>query len=179
MHAVDRPIDELTCAAICERAGVSRQLFYRYFDSKFDIPFWYTLECDRASIAEIGRTLTWREGLEDFFTLLYDERDTFRHFAASKDSRAARHRADDRRSEVFSETIALNGGKLTDDLIFFSEMYANSFNKALALWISDGMTRSPVHMAQLLYELAPLPLREAVCPSQSDKSRDAARMQLS
>lgn len=167
MHAVDRPIDELTCAAICEKAGVSRQLFYRYFDSKFDIPFWYTIECDRASIAEIGRTLTWQEGLEDFFSLLHDERDTFRHFAASKDSRATRHRADDRRSEIFIETIQLNGGEITDDLTFFAEMYANSFNKALALWISDGMTRSPSRMAGLLYEMAPLSLRKAVCPSLS------------
>ena len=72
MHAVDRPIDELTCAAICAKADVSRQLFYRYFDSKFDIPYWFATECDRSTISEIGRSLTWEEGFSDFFSLLHD-----------------------------------------------------------------------------------------------------------
>lgn len=165
LHAIDRPIDELTVSAICSRAGISRQLFYRYFDSKFDIPYWYTVECDRVSITEIGRSLTWEEGLEDFFTLLHEERDSLLHFAVSKESRASRHRADARRVEVFRETIERNGKVITPELQFYAEMYANCFNKAFAQWTERGMVEDPGYMAMLAYGLVPAALRDAMQPS--------------
>ena len=165
MHAVDRPIDELTCAAICAKADVSRQLFYRYFDSKFDIPYWFATECDRSTISEIGRSLTWEEGFSDFFSLLHDERKTLRHFTSSKESRSSRHRADARRADIFCETIALNGGIVDGDLRFYAEMYANCFNKAFATWIDSGMERAPEDMARLVCGLVPPALRKAVCGS--------------
>lgn len=165
LHAVDRPIDELTVSTICFQAGISRQLFYRYFDSKFDIPYWYTVECDRVSVSEIGRSLTWEEGLEDFFSLLHEERDSLLHFATSKESRTSRHRADARRAEIFRETIELHNKVLTPELEFYAEMYANSFNKAFAQWTERGMVEDPRYMAMLTYGLVPIALRDAVQPS--------------
>ena len=38
---VDRPIAETTVEIICRNSGVSRPTFYRHFDSKFDLAFWY------------------------------------------------------------------------------------------------------------------------------------------
>ena len=163
LHAVDRPIDQMTTTMICERAGVSRQLFYRYFDSKFDLPFWYTVECDRISISEIGRSLTWMEGLEDFFTLISEEKESLMHFAKSKESQASRHQADERRAQILRETLAqYKNTELTSDLCFFIDSYANTFNKAFARWTQAGMGGDPVH---IVYELVPPPLRDAVEPT--------------
>ena len=33
LHAVDKSLDRITIAEICENAGISRQTFYRHFQS--------------------------------------------------------------------------------------------------------------------------------------------------
>lgn len=162
-HAVDRPIDTLTTTALCEKAGISRQLFYRYFESKYEIAFWYALECDAVSISQIGRTLTWMEGLEDFFFLMNEERDTLLHFAKSKESQAFRHRADERRIAVFQETIVQHHALTIDEeLDFYIMSFANTFNKAYAWWLRRGMAFDPRKMARLTYELVPAALKNAM-----------------
>lgn len=167
LRAVDRPIDKLTCTQICEKAHISRQLFYRYFDSKFDIPIWYSTECDRVSISEIGRSLTWMGGLTDFFALLYREKDSLCWFSSNKESQASRHWADRRRTDVFRETIEDHGIEIDDDLAFQIDVYSNCFNKIFAIWMEEGMDREPEHIARLAYEFVPDSLRKAVCPASS------------
>lgn len=162
-HAIDRPIDQMTVSMICEKSGISRQLFYRYFDSKYDIPFWYTVECDRATISEIGRSLTWKDGLEDFFTLIYDERQIMRYFANSKDSRSSRHMADERRYDVFVETITqFRGKELDQELDFYASTFSNTFNKAFSMWIKQEMSIPPKTIAMYIYELVPTKLHNAM-----------------
>lgn len=74
MHAVDRPIREMTVEAICEKAGVSRQTFYNHFPSRRDLALWYSSFCDEHTLHEIGRSMTWREGFEAYFELLRREK---------------------------------------------------------------------------------------------------------
>ena len=45
MHAVDKSLDRVTISEICEKAGISRQTFYRHFKSKYDIPWWFSIFC--------------------------------------------------------------------------------------------------------------------------------------
>ena len=45
LHAVDKSLDRITVAEICRNAGISRQTFYRHFESKYDIPWWYSIFC--------------------------------------------------------------------------------------------------------------------------------------
>lgn len=47
LHAVDRPIEQLSLEEICARAGISRQTFYKHFDSKYSIGLWYSNFCNQ------------------------------------------------------------------------------------------------------------------------------------
>ena len=37
LHAVNKSLDQITVAEICRNAGISRQTFYRHFESKQEI----------------------------------------------------------------------------------------------------------------------------------------------
>ncbi len=73
LHAVDRSLDKMTVAQICENAGVSRQTFYRHFESKYDIPWWYTIFIRQFYLDEIGRSLSWEVGYYQHLRLVLQE----------------------------------------------------------------------------------------------------------
>ena len=90
MHAVDKSLDRVTISEICEKAGISRQTFYRHFKSKYDIPWWFSIFCRQFYLNEIGRTIDWRTGYYHHIRLIATERD----FSANQSSTAsARHLA--------------------------------------------------------------------------------------
>ena len=62
LHAVNKSLDQITVAEICRNAGISRQTFYRHFESKYDIPWWYSIFCRQFYLNEIGRTIDWKTG---------------------------------------------------------------------------------------------------------------------
>ena len=79
LHAVDRPLDRITISELCQKAGISRQTFYRHFQSKYDIPWWYSIFCRQFYLDEIGRTIDWRTGYYHHLRLITREREFFRH----------------------------------------------------------------------------------------------------
>lgn len=78
MHAVDRSLDQITVSRICKRAGVSRQVFYRNFDSKYSLHWWWPMHCHRFFLVEVGRTVDWETGYFHHVRLLSLERDFFK-----------------------------------------------------------------------------------------------------
>ena len=70
VEAVTDPIRTLSVTEICRRAGISRQTFYSYFESKYAIGSWYALHCDTFTLDLIGRALSWREGYERWYTIM-------------------------------------------------------------------------------------------------------------
>ena len=77
LHAVDRSLDQITISDICRNAGVSRQTFYRHFQSKYDIPAWHIIFCRQFYLNEIGRTVDWRTGYYHHLRLLSHEMDFY------------------------------------------------------------------------------------------------------
>jgi AcrR family transcriptional regulator len=162
-RSVDKPVDKLTVADICKKAGISRQLFYRYFNSKFDPPIWYTVKCDVVTMAEIGRTLSWEEGLLGFYDLLRDEKEVLVLYVNSKEDLASRHWADERRARIFKETISdFRHLDLTPEMEFYANSYANTFNKVFATWLQKGLKEEPAYMAKLTLGLVPQELYNAL-----------------
>ena len=78
MHAVDRSLDQITVSRVCERAGVSRQTFYRNFDSKYSLHWWWPMHVHRFYLAEVGRTIDWETGYYHHVQLLSMEKDYFK-----------------------------------------------------------------------------------------------------
>jgi len=73
MHAVDQPLDTISVKRICGNAGISRDTFYRYFESKFDIPLWHGQYVQQFYLNEIGRTIDWHTGYFHDFRMLAEE----------------------------------------------------------------------------------------------------------
>lgn len=109
-HAVDRPIEELTVAAICRKAGVSKPTFYRHFDSKYDIARWISDFMNSMTLDEIGRTLTWDEGLESYFALGLSELEGLRNVrgSATEYERTCSYRAQ-KRYDAIARMLAMHG----------------------------------------------------------------------
>lgn len=78
LHAVNKSLDQITVAEICRNADISRQTFYRHFESKYDIPWWYSIFCRQFYLNEIGRTIDWHTGYYHHMRLIAQERDFFR-----------------------------------------------------------------------------------------------------
>ena len=78
LHAVNKSLDQITVGEICHNAGISRQTFYRHFESKYDIPWWYSIFCRQFYLNEIGRTIDWKTGYYHHLRLIAQERDFFR-----------------------------------------------------------------------------------------------------
>lgn len=77
LHAVDKSLDHITISEICENAGISRQTFYRHFESKYDIPWWHAIFCRQFYLNEIGRTVDWKTGYYHHLRLISQERDFY------------------------------------------------------------------------------------------------------
>ncbi|MGN0078412.1 MAG: TetR/AcrR family transcriptional regulator [Coriobacteriales bacterium] len=55
-------LDDITVKQICAEAGVGRSSFYACFGDKYSVIQWYTDLIHHAGAAQIGRSLSWREG---------------------------------------------------------------------------------------------------------------------
>lgn len=78
LHGVNKSLDQITISEICANAGVSRQTFYRHFESKYDIPWWHSIFCRQFYLNEIGRTIEWETGYYHHLRLIAQERDFYR-----------------------------------------------------------------------------------------------------
>lgn len=56
------PYSDIEIRQICEHAFISRQTFYRYFQSKDSIVRWKTKEYFNEGICQIGRKYDWYDG---------------------------------------------------------------------------------------------------------------------
>lgn len=117
LHSLDQPLKDLTVEAICRKSGVSKPTFYRHFSSKIDIPVWASQFMNRLTLDQIGRTLTWREGLEAYFALGIQELPYLRNLEMDPISYVdicARRTA--QRYDTLVETLGMRGIAVDDSL---------------------------------------------------------------
>ncbi|MCI9495798.1 MAG: helix-turn-helix transcriptional regulator [Adlercreutzia mucosicola] len=158
IHAVDRPINKLTVEQLCRSVGVSRQTFYRYFPSKTHMPLWYSSFCDEITLREIGRTLSWGEGLQSYLELLSREREFFAFTLDRMErNRAERNLAVDRLEGHFRETVclrhgadALQRGREAEELSFCINVAATVVVRSVSDWMSAGMSTPPEKLARFI-----------------------------
>ena len=70
MHAVDKSLDQIKVTDLCEKIGISRQMFYRYFDSKYSLHWWWPMHVHKFYLIEVGRTMDWETGYFHHLKLL-------------------------------------------------------------------------------------------------------------
>jgi AcrR family transcriptional regulator len=162
LRSIDRPIEDMTVTDVCAASKVSRQTFYTYFKSKYDIAYWYVSLAEELYLFEIGRVLSLEDGLQAFFAFLYRERDAMVNaFEKAPSKREVRHRLERSISE-FSSTLQRNGFDMTDDALFCLDFIVESANCLLASWCLQGMKVDPETMARRLALCVPALFTDAL-----------------
>ena len=103
MH--ETPIDRLSVSKICDKAGISRATFYRYFTDKFSVVQWLLKYVMAQGANEIGRTLSFYDGYYTSEVLILERYDFFTNAAKSNDYNSIDRFSPRLRKEVFERTI--------------------------------------------------------------------------
>lgn len=111
LRGITAPIEYTTVDDICRNAGITRRMFYTQFRSKDEVFPWFLGLCADLSLHEIGRTLTWHEGVSLYLELLDLERSTIVACSTNDQNRTnsffmSLNPLYTRRIEVLEETLA-------------------------------------------------------------------------
>lgn len=150
-------LDKVSIDEICQNAGLSKATFYRQFSSKYDATQWVIRTYSSAGIDEIGRSLTWHEGLyrtthglDQHVGLLYAANQTKQIFEAPR-----KYSIDYRSSNIIETVVEWHHLELTSLLSFQIEAWSK-----LSSWLA-----SEWHQGALRYEESEyLELLESVIP---------------
>ena len=162
VEAVTEPIRNLSVTEICRRAGISRQTFYSYFESKYAIGSWYALHCDIFTLDLIGRALSWREGYERWYALMKQQKLLFANSSQTKFSDESADAVAENRITAFQGTFRERGLEFTDEYRYYAWMCASVERAAFSRWLKEGCSASPADMARLTELCAPPLLHRAL-----------------
>ena len=164
LHAVDRPLDELSVKDICANADISRDTFYRYFTSKYDIAVWHGKLIQSLYLDQVGRTIDWETGYFHNFRLLAEEKEfysyAFKNFGRSM--------GEFPEMELHRKEALLNilkekrGVDVSDELVFCIEAYTVLETFLVARWLSSGCAPDPKTFTAYMIGVVPSVLHDAM-----------------
>lgn len=164
MHAVDKSLDQITVSTICENAGISRQTFYRHFDSKYSLHWWWPMHVHRFYLAEVGRTLSWETGYRHHLELLCLERDYFKiatqYTASFSPTRGIMPHF--RKCAILETLQDYQGLEVDEDLMFCIESWVRTETDVLTDWFRLDSTPDPLEGARKLVAIMPKALFDAM-----------------
>ena len=160
LRSINRPIDELSVNDICAACDISRQTFYRHFRSKYDVFPWLLRTAYEMYADEIGRTLSWSEGYESTFAMLYDEKESVVLACAPISQKNVYTRQIEHRRNCVLETIKQAGAAvIDDDLLFCVDFFAQSECELIVSWCETGMSVKPSVFARRFTNCMPEQVR--------------------
>ena len=150
-------LDALKISSICELSGVSKTTFYRLFSNKYEVVRWLLRVYSSEGLDQIGRTLTWREGLHYSISNLHKHH-TFisaanrtKHALEAPQEVTCKHR-----QEILLETIEqYKKVEVTEKLAFQVEAWACLSTQIAAKWYREEFPYSPQQYADYLESVVP------------------------
>lgn len=140
------PFDKLSISLICDRVGISRPTFYRYFSDRNEVCNWFIRTTLNSSLTQLGILFSWHEALLRFcramdancplVTAFFASRQPFSPYAQFvtllQDSLSAN--AEVREAEAGEEALRRRR--------FQATAFARSFAAALSDWLEAGGSES-------------------------------------
>ena len=163
LHAIDRDLAEMSVEEIAEKAGISRQTFYRNFSSKFDIFTWHAIQVERLYLDEVGRTLDWETGYFHHFRLLAEERQAYAvGLRYTGDALFGTDPMPSHRREILIETLRdWRHVDLTDEMLFCVDAFTKLETELADKWFRDGLP-DPACFARRMCSVVPHALYDAM-----------------
>ena len=156
------PLDKITVTQIVERAGLTRQTFYRNFQDKYDLVNWHFEQLAQKSFKQMGVSLTLREALIRKFEFLKGEGTFFSQAFRSRDHNSVVAYDYQCILEFYTGILKrkLRVEKLPQDIAFLLEMYCGASIEKTVEWVTTGMERPIPELVDLLLEAMPQRLQE-------------------
>ncbi len=164
MRSIDRPLDKLTVKDICAAASISRDTFYRYFSSKYDIPVWHGKFVQSLYLDEAGRTIDLKTGYYHDFRLLAQEKEFYKN-ALRNFGRTIQEFPEmiAHRKEVLRDTIGeWNHIPITNEMEFCIDAYASLETLLVTRWLRDECQTSPEVFAEYMLSVVPRKIYKAL-----------------
>lgn len=164
MHAVDKSLDQISVTEICEKTGISRQTFYRHFDSKYSLHWWWPTHVHQYYLSEVGRTIDVETGYFHHIRLLSLEKDFFKiatqYTVASPCVRSIMPQF---RKMALIETLRdYRNVTIDNELLFCLDAWVKTETETLTEWYRLGTTPTPQEAAEKITAIFPLRLYEAL-----------------
>lgn len=148
--------EDLTVKAVCDRAGITRPTFYRYFSDKYEVLQWHFDLTASKGIFEIGRSLNWQQGYLHTMQEQYNLKDLYHHAAYSKGYHSVPRYVERMRIENLKETLTdYVECELEQELLFQIAAIALLESTLITRWMRDEMKEEPLEMAELMISSVP------------------------
>jgi AcrR family transcriptional regulator len=154
-------LDDITIALVCSHADVSKTSFYRYYTDKYDLVNKTFDGIMPEGLEQVGRNITWSEGLNLIFDALGRQRNFVRQAYISGDFNNLENH-----SQTFFQTLLTNAvrnqrGDLNDeDLLFSIELYSFALAHFFRMWVQKGGTETKENLIAHLRQSSPAILFE-------------------
>ena len=152
----DKPYSDIETSEICEKAFISRQTFYRYFQNKDNVVRWKTKQLLCNGIGRIGRDLSWEDGLTVTLAGMYRYRTFFSDLQYAEFVAKFIDYCTEVEGGLFIETISrYKYEPLTPLLEFQIESLCIAQGYMTRKWCIDNMQLSPREFASYLSSIVP------------------------
>ncbi len=157
----DTSIESITVSSICQNAKISRTVFYRLFEDKYEVANWFMSQAINPGISERGRTLTWSEGI--IVTLSGCE--LLKNLMCGAWKSPGYHAMKETgirkcRDNLTETVVSMKGVELTEELRLQIDFYAHSESYVVRNWIADRDHCSIEEIAHLLETCVPPTLHD-------------------
>ena len=138
-------VSNMTVRAICIKAGISRQTFYRHFIDKYDALAWYNQQQYR-ELMRVGRDLSWEDAGLSMLVRTYDNRDFYAIALRSSEDYNSLLPATSRLlyRQWKSVVESFGDASLTPKLDFQLGAWSKLGPQLVMDWVMDGCS-TPVH----------------------------------
>lgn len=157
------PFEQVTVRQICEKAQISRQTFYTYFQDKYDAALELVAPTIQNIFSQLGETLGWRQAYLQLFEIIEKNPWGLMRVVQSNDRNSIKN-STIRSSRVdFTNAYIKRHGKKPDGLIAYQiERFSITASLATDDWILSGCAVPAADFVDRYISLIPRELFEAI-----------------
>ena len=161
--ADNRPVDKITIQEIVDNCDYSPATFYRHFRDKYDLIAWDYVHRTTEIMNKIGiDEYEWKDTLPDAMVFYLKNKEYIQNLLKNTSGHDAfvRYMSEANIDHLTKYILKQFGHKqLDDDTAIYVRVYCSGMAQTVCEWIFDNIKCEPDHLAYLLEQALPPPLR--------------------
>ena len=162
--AQNHPVDKITIQEIVDNCDYSPATFYRHFKDKYDLIAWDYVYRTTEIMDKIGKDeYEWKDTLWDAMAFYLKNKEYIQNLINNTGGHDAfvRYMSEANIDHLAKYILKKTGQKqLNDDIAIHVRIYCCGMAQTVCEWLLDNIKCAPDHLADLLEQALPVPLRE-------------------